>query len=136
MHEVGKPCKCLAKSTQRELGGPRFSMNWARARRGLAKFYPDHLKHGDRIVRFADVEVAKRYAINGLFPWSKGYLLQLETSDALHSFGLQRWCDCFDKLDLKIEDSGSAQLAYSKGSILLRILSIGVIGYWILHALT
>lgn len=54
-------CKCWCKATNQEKSEPRYSQNWATAKRAWLKIFDDYIKCGDWKINIDEIESAHIY---------------------------------------------------------------------------
>ena len=118
--------KCFCKATNREVSAPRYSHNWAVAKRAFFKVFDDRIECGDWNIPFAQVESAHVYKTKQMFVPAR--VLQLDTSSGSFQFGFNPWANPFKHLNIKYEES-EVKLGYSVFSVLIRIIFLAYIAY-------
>lgn len=111
--------KCFVKGTTGEVEAPRYSHNWAFARRAWFKIYNDHFVCGDWNIPFSTIDGATLYRIRQLF--IPGHVLHLRVGSKSYQFGFNPWCRIDRHLPIKF-DLTEARLAYSTYSAIIRLV--------------
>lgn len=122
----------MTKATDREAGGPRRSLNWAAARRGMFKVFADRVEVGDWRIPFASVDRAALHRVPYLFVF-KLDVLELEADGRTYQFGFNPWADPVPHLPLEIERR-AGKLGYSKFSVVVRLLAAAAVLYFLWDA--
>ena len=116
----------MCKATNKEEKEPRYSQNWALAKRAFFKIYNDRIECGSWIIKNEDIERAHVYKTSQMFlPVN---VLHLVTNSGTYQFGFNPWANPIKHLEVKYSES-KVKLGYSAFSIATRLLLLGIIGY-------
>jgi len=118
--------KAWVKGTMGESGPPRYSANWATARRAWFKVYPDRIECGDWIIPASAVEEAVLFETK---QWCiPVYILAIKTSEKTWQFGFNPWTRIASYLPFDFRRE-HVRLRYSRFSLLIRSLFVVYIVY-------
>jgi len=118
--------KCLAKSTDKESGAPRFSRSWETSRRAWFKIYEDRIEKGDWTIPYHDIESATAFRTSWMFiPFT---VLELTTPEQTYQFGFNPWSRPLEHLPVEVE-SRKVRLRYSLHGFLSRMMLILFLAY-------
>jgi hypothetical protein len=118
--------RAWAKGTRHEAGPPRYSHNWALARRAPLMVYPDHLQFGDWIIAYRDMTETVLYRSRQMF--IPVYVLSVTAMGETYQFGLNPWVLWRRQLPFPVRRE-SVRLRYSPFSAALRVLMIAWLAY-------
>ena len=116
------------KGTQGESGPPRYSGNWVVARRAWFKVFSDRVECGDWIIPTSSVTDAVLFEARQWF--MPVYILTVSTSSGSWQFGFNPWSRVASCLPFPFRRE-RVRLAYSKSSVLVRVLLLALVGYWL-----
>lgn len=123
--------KCWTKATNREIGEPRYSVNWIIARRGQFKISENELGCGNWKIPFNEVEKVTVYKIKTFLGVCK--FLHITTREgANYQFAFNPWAKPLQYLPLKDIEEKEAKLGYSMFSIVVRISILIVFARYLL----
>lgn len=109
-----------------EAAEPRYSHNWALARRASFLIYNDRVECGDWVVRFDDVNEAIVYQTSQWF--IPVQILHLTTSNHSYQFGFNPWTNPIRHLNLETTEQ-KIRLKYSPFSLIIRAAVVGWLVY-------
>ena len=116
------------KGTDAETGSPRYSANWATARRGQFKCYSDRVECGDWTIQAADVQEAVLYETRQWF--IPVLILGVSTTDRRWQFGFNPWTRVARYLPFAFRRE-RVRLGYSKFSLLGRAVLALYAAFWL-----
>jgi hypothetical protein len=111
--------QCWTKATDGEQGAPRYSANWAVARRGRFKVFSDRVECGDWTVRSSEIRDAVLFEARQWF--MPVFVLSLRTETRTYQFGFNPWVRVSSHLPFEFRCE-RVRLKYSAFSIGVRIL--------------
>lgn len=120
--------KCWCKATNAETGELRYSQNWLVARRAWFRVYDDRVECGDWRIPFESVTSTTLFRVRLMIGTAKG--LRIETGTETYLFGFNPWASPEKHLDLELKEE-STRLKYSPFSLALRIVTVGLLIYWL-----
>ena len=109
--------RAWTKGTAGEVGPPRYSVNWALARRAWFECYSDRVTCGDWVIRSADVRDAVLYESRQWF--IPVFVLAIATNDCTYQFGFNPWAKIAAHLPFAFRRE-KVRLGYSRFSIAAR----------------
>lgn len=118
--------RVFSKGTTAEGQGVRRSANWALARRGWLRFFPDRLELGDWRLPYADIEHATLFRLRTLLG---GYVLRVTTANQCYQFGMNPWALAGRTLPFP-HDEQVTRVGYSLFSVVVRILALAYLLAW------
>lgn len=120
--------KNYVKATNKEAGEPRYSHNWAMAKRAFYKVYSDHLEIGDWVIPFNEIKDIVLYKTKQMFiPVS---VLNIQTEKENYQIGFNPWVNPIKNIPFNVR-SESIRLKYSIFSIVIRAAIVAYILYWL-----
>ena len=122
--------RCWTKATDGERGPPRYSANWAIARRGWFKVFPDRVECGDWSIPASNVVAATLFHTRQwLLPVT---VLSVETAGGSYQFGFNPWVRVSAHLPFPHQHE-HVTLRYSTFSVAVRVALIAYIAYIVLQ---
>ena len=118
--------QCWTKATDAESGAPRYSANWALARRARFRIYPERIECGDWVIPAGEVREAVLYEARQWF--IPVYVLALSTERRTWQFGFNPWCKVAAHLPFAFRRE-RVRLRYSPFSIAVRVLLVGYLAF-------
>ncbi|MFO0552403.1 MAG: hypothetical protein U0271_28705 [Polyangiaceae bacterium] len=119
--------RCWTKATDAEAGPPRYSGNWAVARRDWFRIYADRVECGDWRIEGSDVEEAVLFSARQML--IPVLVLSIRTATKTYQFGFNPWARVADYLPFRFRRE-RAQLGYSAFSVALRVFLVAYLLYW------
>lgn len=120
--------KCWVKATDKEGGTPRYSQNWAAAKRAFFRVYDDRMECGNWLFKFDQIQNPVIYRTKQLFiPVS---VLKIEFEERTYQFGFNPWVDPAKFIPMEIGEE-KVKLKYSSFSIVLRLLVLAYALYFL-----
>lgn len=118
--------RCWCKGTDKESSKPSASINWVLSRRARFLIFEDHVRCGDWVIAFADVEKATLYRTkSGLLRYQ---ILQLDTKDRSFQFGFNPWADPAKYLKLELAEE-TVRLKQSPIGLVVRLAVLGFLAF-------
>lgn len=125
--------RCVTKATTAEGDDIRRSLNWVISRRAFLVLYADHLKCGDWIIPYGEIDEAVLFRVRqGLIP---GYVLRIKTRGQIYQFGLNPGRFWRGPLPFPVTRE-SAALGYSWFSLILRGAALAYLVFLLWRRLT
>jgi hypothetical protein len=118
--------QCWTKATDAEPGPPRYSANWALARRARFKSYPDRIECGDWVIPATDVRDAVLYEARQWF--IPVYVLAVSTERRTWQFGFNPWCKVAAHLPFAFRRE-RVRLRHSAFSLAVRALLVAYLAF-------
>lgn len=120
--------RAWAKGTTGEVGPPRYSGNWAVARRAWFEIFSDRIQCGDWVIRKEDVKEATLFEARQWF--IPVYVLSLSTEQKTWQFGFNPWARIGSYLPFPVKRE-RVRLRYSAFSLVTRALVLAYLAYWL-----
>lgn len=124
--------RAWTKGTDQEPGAPRYSANWATARRAWFRVYDDRVECGDWVIPASAVQDAVLYESRQWFmPVS---VLAVTTAARTWQFGFNPWARVAEHLPFAFRRE-RVRLRYSAFSVAVRVLLLGYVAWVAVRAL-
>ncbi len=113
----------MTKATNQESDYPRYSVNWALAKRGQLKVYEEKLTCGSWIFQKVRINHMIVYETKSLM--MKVRILQFNYEGETYQFGFNPWCDPTKHMNMPFEVK-KVKMQYSLISVVVRLLLVAI----------
>ncbi len=120
--------KNYVKATDKEPGAPRYSQNWAFAKRTFYKVFADRVEVGGWVIPFGEIKDIVLYKTKQMF--IPVYVLDIQTEEKNYQIGFSPWADPLKNLPMSVK-SERIRLKYSPYSMIIRLALVGILIYWV-----
>ncbi len=118
--------RVFSKGTTAEGQDVRRSANWAVARRGWLRVFPDRLEMGDWRIPYPTIHQATLFRLKTVFG---GYVLRVTTTEQTYQFGMNPWALRRRSLPFP-HDLQDTRVRNSMVTVIIRILALGLFLAW------
>lgn len=117
--------QCWTKASDKIQGEIERSHKWALARRCWFRIYDDRIICGNWVIHISDIEDAVILEGKQLFITVR--ILRMKVGNKIYHFSFNPWCKVAKYLSFKVRTEPIGKIGYSRFSIIMRIIAIGII---------